>query len=267
MSKIEEFFQQATVIDTETTGVNFKEDEIIEVAGGKLLDGEWSVKELLLGSTKPIPAGASAVNNISNRMIAGLPIFSENIEKINETVFLTTTTYMVAHNSNFDRRIMVSSYERCENTDFNDFLIQEDWICTWKLAQQLLGHRYDEIKYGLGFLRYFLDLNVDDSIAAHRATADVTTCGRLLEFLVDSAITQGLIDDTLDIGPQLQKLCWKPIPVTNWPLGKHKGKKITELPTEYLIWCIDNIDLLDDRHAKHDKDLSLAVENAMKARV
>ena len=267
MNKIQEFLQGVTILDTETTGVNFKEDQIIEVAGGRLVNGEWIVKELLMGSTKPIPPGASAVNYISNNMIKGLPTFSQCYDSISDTISLSDTVYMVAHNSNFDRRIMVASYDRDSNTDFDKFRVQEDWICTWKLSQQLLGHRYDEIKYGLSYLRYLLELDVDDDLPAHRAAADVTTCGKLLEKLVDLAVEYDFLDPTDNIGEQLQRLCWKPLDITMWPLGKHKGKKIKDVPTDYLLWCIEKIDLLNESHAKYDKDLAQTVEKVLESRL
>ena len=264
---VKEFLEKVTVLDTETTGVDFNESEVIEVAGGRYKDGQWIVKETLLGSHKPIPVAASAVNYISNKMIAGLPKFEDVTEKVNEVIALDDTQYMVAHNSNFDRRIMVASYERINRSDFDKFKVQEDWICTWKMAQQLLGHHYDEIKYNLSYLRYLLDLDVDDSLAPHRAASDVITCGRLLEALVDLAIEYNFIDSNKDIGPQLQHLCWKPLMVSKWPLGKHKGRLIKEVPTDYLLWCVENIDLLNESHAKFDKDLAYTVERVLETRL
>lgn len=267
MNKIEEFLQNVTVLDTETTGVDFKVSEVIEVAGGRYTNGVWVVKELMLGSNNPIPPGASAVNYISNKMIAGLPTFSDMHKEIGDTISLDKTEYMVAHNSNFDRRIMVACYERDSSNAFDKFKVQEDWICTWKLAQQLLGHRYDEIKYGLSYLRYLLDLEVDDSLAPHRAASDVTTCGMLLVRLIELGVEFEFIDPKEDIGPQLQALCWKPLNISIWPLGKHKGKKVKDVPSDYLFWCIDNIDLLNETHAKYDKDLAYTVEKTLEARL
>ena len=239
--KVEEFLSQVTILDTETTGVDFKESEVIEVAGGKYDNGQWIVKEMLLGSNNPIPVGASAVNYISNKMIAGLPTFGDVTQEVNEIISLDNTEYMVAHNSNFDRRIMVASYERINSNDFDKFKIQEDWICTWKMAQQLLGHRYDEIKYSLSYLRYLLDLDVDDSLPPHRAASDVITCGRLLEALLDIAIKYEFVDASKDIGPQLQKLCWQPLMISKWPLGKHKGRLINAKFDEDLAYTVAKV--------------------------
>lgn len=268
MSKIAEFLEGVTVVDTETTGVDFKTDEIIEVASGRYDNGEWEISEHLMGSNNPIPPGASAVHYISNRMIKGLPTFSDSIDVINNVIYLNNTKHMVAHNSNFDWRMLAAGYEKASSTDFDKFNRKEDWVCTWKLAQQILGHRYDEIKYNLSYLRYLLDLDVDDNIPAHRAAADVTTCGRLLEKLIELAIEYEFINDNKDIAPQLKTLCWsKPIKVFKWPLGKHKGKKLEEVPTDYLLWCIDNIDLLNDKHTKYDSDLATTVEKVLEARL
>ena len=92
---------------------------------------------------------------------------------------------MVAHNANFDRRVLEESYKRCnERERYQPFDQERKWICTWRLAKAVLGIDYDRMQYGLGYLRYFLELDVDDALPAHRAAADVTTCGRLLEKLL-----------------------------------------------------------------------------------
>ena len=247
MNKIEEFLQQTTVVDTETTGVDMQKSEVIELAGGRYTDGTWVIKESLFGSNEPIPPEASAVNYISNKMVAGFPKIGEALDVASTVMALDNTEYMVAHNSNFDRRMLLAAHTRVGSDAFNKFEKQEVWICTWKLAQQILGHRYDQIKYSLSYLRYFLDLEIDDSLAPHRAPSDVTTCGVLLQKLIDIAVEFELLDSSADIGPQLQKLCWKPLDINIWPLGKHKGKKINDVPTDYFLWCIDNIDLLNQR--------------------
>lgn len=267
MNKIQEFFNCATILDTETTGVDFKKDEIVEVAGGRYTNGKWDINNILMGATIPMPPGASAVNNISNKMIAGLPTFDACISEINNILLLSNTKYMVAHNTNFDRRILVAAYDRCNNADFNEFKVHEDWICTWKLSQQLFPQTDGSMKYSLAFMRYYLDLDIDDAMMAHRADADVYMCGKLLERLIEVAAEQGVLDLKQDIGPQLQQLCWKPLDITLWPLGKHKGKKIVDVPTDYLLWCVDKIDLLDSTHTKYDKDLTRTVEKVLESRL
>lgn len=64
--------------DLETTGTNVATDRIIEVCAIKLNpDGSQSELYELLDPTIPIPAGATAVHNITNEMVAGKPTFAE----------------------------------------------------------------------------------------------------------------------------------------------------------------------------------------------
>lgn len=265
MDKVSEFFNSIIVVDTETTGVDTSIAEVIEVASGQLVDNEWITSELLLGSLRPIPPEASAVNYISNRMIADLPTFDYKMDEIDDLLCLGVVKSMVAHNANFDRKILAESYLRCnERERYQLFEEERSWICTWRLAKAVLGIDYDRLQYGLSYLRYFLDLDVSDDIQAHRAAVDVVTCGRLLERLLSLAIEKNLVDPTEDILPQLISLCWDPIPITKWTIGKkYAGRLLTDIPNDYYLWAIANIDELDDNNSRFNRDLAKSIEDIL----
>lgn len=268
MDKIIEFFNSIIVVDTETTSVDTSKAEIIEVASGRLLDGDWYTSELLLGSLRPIPPEASAVNHISDRMIANLPTFDDKMDEIDSILHSDTVKSMVAHNANFDRKVLAESYRRCnEQERYHQFDQEREWICTWRLAKAVLGIDYDRMQYGLSYLRYFLDLDVDDDLAAHRAAVDVITCGRLLERLLSLAIERNLVDPTEDILPQLISLCWDPIPITKWSIGKkYAGRNLQDIPSDYYLWAIVNIDELNENHSRFNQDLAKSVEDILSER-
>ena len=268
MNQFENFINQATVIDTETTHVDIEKAELVELATGRLLDNTWQVINLMYGTNNPIPPEASAVHNISNRMVKGLPRFDQNTEESMEIMFLGNTEWFVAHNSNFDKAVLEKHFSQAMiYQHFKRFSYQSRWICTFRLAKHFLSNDLDDISsYSLSYLRYYLDLDVDPDLPAHRADADVTTCGKLLEFLIDYGVNTDRIDPGMPIGPQLTDICWSPIPITVWGFGKHKGQKLSEIPSSYFMWCLTNFDSLDPNSQSYDIDLATSVERELVSR-
>ena len=120
MQKIKEFLSQVTVVDTETTGVIPDDSEVIELATGRFYnpwsDGrpeQWNILNTLIKPLHPIPPEASSVNYISNRMVENQPIFDELLEVFDEMMYYKDTTFMIAHNADFDRKMIESQYGRC----------------------------------------------------------------------------------------------------------------------------------------------------------
>ena len=106
-----------------------------------------------------------------------------------------------------------------------------------------------------------------DDLAAHRAAADTLTCAVLFEFLVDYALVTTLVEDSPTIGSQIHSLCWKPFKVTAWPFGKNKGKSFKEIPTDYYIWALGNLECLNETHKDFDKDLAENVRVELESRL
>ena len=94
---------------------------------------------------------------------------------------------------------IVSPVADGSGTAFSDMNLDFDkkWICTIKLVDRIYGSEV-EMK-NLSYLRYRLDLDVDDSVIAHRADADVLVTAKLLEHLTAAAIEKELIDPTKNI--------------------------------------------------------------------
>ena len=269
MKEVKEFLSQVTVVDTETTSADPKEAELVEVASGYYGDDSWAVESQLVRPIRDIPYEASAIHHISNRMVRNFPTFDEQIDRVSELIRLNSTQYMAAHNAHFDRVVLGSAYSKgFVDEIFEPFVAKEKWICTWRLAREVLaGSGFEKKKDTLSYLRYSLDLDVPEELPAHRAGADVFTCGRLLEKLIEIAIDNGQVRLEKDIGEQLIHLCYKPYKHQIWPFGKHKGKKLTEVPTDYYVWAIDNMDILDDKNSKYDEDLAHSVTEVLESRL
>ncbi|MGH8104300.1 MAG: exonuclease domain-containing protein [bacterium] len=95
-------------LDTETTGLSpIYGDRIIEVAvmkarGGQILDAF----ESLVNPQRPIAPGATAIHGITDKMVAGCPVFRDMAHRLQEYL---KGAVMVAHNARFDLSFI--SYE------------------------------------------------------------------------------------------------------------------------------------------------------------
>ena len=232
-------------LDTETTSVDTKEAEILQLAHTVDFHGEPA--NILYRSVKPIPPEASAIHHISNRMIRGLPTFGQKVEPIQSLVAQGARFY-VAHNADFDKNVIINSCKRDGLDDEAAHFEAARWICTWRLAKAVLGVDYTKLQYNLSYLRYALDLDVPDDLPAHDGRADVIVCAKLFEMLVELAVMDKKIYPGQDLGEQLYDLCWQPKKVETWPFGKYKGQKLADIPTDFYMWAIDKVDSLQEGH-------------------
>ena len=263
----EQFLRSVTILDTETTHIDPLRAEIIEVAGG-ISDGEtWQVHNMLMGAHEPIPPEASATHHISNRMIHQKPKFEECVSEVLSTLSWHQT-WKVAHNCTYDQTVLSRAFERAAQED--PARVAQDrstWICTYRLARHVLEDHFEDMKYGLSYLRYRLDLPVPDHVSAHRADADVFTCAALLELLIEFALASGQIDERSPLGDQLHKLCWSAFHITHWPFGKHAGTALTDLSTDYYLWALEHMDALKEHHPSYDADLAESVAQELEKRL
>lgn len=263
----EQFLRSVTVLDTETTNIDVTKAEIIEIASGIYSNPEWQVETQLLGSHQPIPPEASATHHISNRMIEHKPKFSECVPEVMGTL-AWSQPWRVAHNAAYDQAVLAKAFEDSGHVDqARSAQDKQTWICTYRLAKKILNGHFPDMKYGLSYLRYRLDLAIPDHVPAHRADADVYTCAALLELLVDFAIDTHQIDDQLPLGAQLNKLCWSAFNITHWPFGKHAGTALADLSTDYYLWALENMDALKEHHPSYDADLASSVAQELEKRL
>lgn len=259
-----------TVIDTETTNLYANQAEIVEIAAAHWDGSDWQVESTLLGAVNGIPPEASAKNNISNKMIAGLPTFKQSSNKVATLMRWPNSQYYVAHNAKYDRTVLSRAWRDAGRP--GDAEICEDnnrWICTWRLSQHLFHHDFPDIEYGLNYLRYKLDLPVDDNIQLHRAKDDTYLCAKLLDYLVQYAFDNNWIQSKYAHDPflTLNLLCWEPVPIDKWPFGKYKGTKLTDIPTDYYMWALSNLPALKEDGSEYDWDLAENLKNVLTQRI
>jgi exodeoxyribonuclease X len=261
------FLEQALVLDTETTGLDPTTAEIIEFATALYQDSQWKISTKLFNTPNGIPPESSAKNQISNRMVQGSPYFDQSV-LFDVLDMLGAPKYFVAHYAEYDRSVLVSSFERMNQGDVAAMFANQDlWICTWRVARHIYSPTFQDKSYAQNYLRYRLDLPVPDSIGVHRAGADVEVCGALIERLIEDGINQGVLDPNREIGLQLVELTQKAVPVKTWPTGKHKGQVLESIPTEYYLWSMENQGILRENDPGYDFDLAESVRKILEVRL
>lgn len=250
-------FQDALVVDTETTSLDFREAEVIQYASGSVLhvletiaEEAYEVSNDFYKPETPISAKISSITTITNRMVADSINFKDTLTDVQAE--LDKYPYIVAHNAYYDDRILK---EHGLNTPEN--------ICTLRLARKLLADDTNIEEYTLGYLRYALDLPIPDDIPAHLADADVMVTALLLAHLISLALEQEVINLDSDVGEQLVEYLSAPVVITVMPFGKHKGKKLTEVPISYWQWAMDKMDSLNEEDPAYDKDFAASVSAAV----
>lgn len=275
----EKFLSEIKILDTETTGIdpktssfNPKMVDVVEFATCQMVDNNWLVRSELFNSTYPLPFEASAVNNISRSMIDGLDVFSDRADDIMDWLDLDNTKYLIAHNTQYDNEVLKSNLGRGGIIhDIFDEDYKKRWICTYRLARRLLTD--EEVKYNQQYLRYYFDIDneigdITEGNDPHRAGSDTYICAHLLMKLIDVAIEDELVDPEQDIGEQLVKLCWEPMPITKWPYGKkYKGKKFEDIPTDFYEWALSNMNELEEDHIYYNEDLADIVAKVLTERL
>jgi DNA polymerase-3 subunit epsilon len=111
------------VVDVETTGLDPRRDEIIELAMTPFIYGVngavFSVGESFQGlrqPTQPISAEITAITGITDAMVAGQWIDPADVAR-----FAAPASLVIAHNAAFDRRFL----ER-----FSDVFTTKPWACS-----------------------------------------------------------------------------------------------------------------------------------------
>ncbi len=160
------------VIDVETTGGNFVNERLTEIAI-YLHDGERIVDEFstLLNPEQPIPYMITRITGINNAMVANAPRFCEVARRIVE---MTEGATFVGHNASFDYNFIRHEFKRL------GYNYRRPTICTVKMSRKLLPGKQS---YSLGKLCNELGIVIENR---HRAAGDALATTRLLELLLQT---------------------------------------------------------------------------------
>ena len=215
--------QKIVFFDTETTG-NTGKDLLCQIA---YKDATGAFSELYKPAIK-IPAEASAVHHISNKMVAEKPAFqaSADYKKI-KALFENPETIAVAHNAPFDIAILK-----------NEHIAIPQFICTLRLARHLDPEGKIE-RYNLQYLRYLLDIEVEAT--AHDALGDVLVLEQLFKRLLKKMMDTESVSETEAI-EKMVEISAHPSTFKKITFGKYAGKNIEDIARTdrgYLEWLLN----------------------------
>ncbi len=171
------------ILDIETTGGQFNEEGITEIAIYKF-DGHEVVDQFisLVNPEIPIQPFVVKLTGISNAMLQSAPKFFEVAKRIIE---ITSDCVLVAHNASFDYRILRTEFRRL-GYDF-----QAQTLCTVELAQKLIP---EQPSYSLGKLVRALGIPIADR---HRATGDAIATVKLFQLLLAKDLEKIIVKELI----------------------------------------------------------------------
>lgn len=178
------------ILDIETTGGQFNEEGITEIAIYKY-DGYEIVDQFisLVNPEKPIQPFVVKLTGINNAMLRSAPKFYEVAKRIIE---ITDDCILVAHNTSFDYRILRTEFNRLGY----DFV--KPTLCTVELSKKLIP---EQPSYSLGKLVRALGIPMSDR---HRASGDALATVKLFQLLLakdsEKEIVIGLIKAEIKSG-------------------------------------------------------------------
>lgn len=148
-----------TVIDIETTGLNPKQDEIIEISALKYRNNEIVDKfSSLIKPESSIPDYIIKITGIDDEMVSSAPGAEEVLTKFHEFI---GDDILIGHNINFDINFLYDNFDV-----FLNIPLSNDYIDTLRIARRTI---FKIENYKLGTLADYFDICYD---GAHRAEAD-----------------------------------------------------------------------------------------------
>ena len=162
------------VFDTETTGLDPQRDDVVQIAGARILGGRLlrgEVFDRLVNPGRPIPPSSTKIHGITDAQVSGAPDAKTIAAGFAE---FCEGSVLVAHNAAFDLAFLARIKAAGGPS------IEQPALCTARLSLQLFPHTGDHTLDGLAE-RFGIEIP-----AAHRHTAlgdSIATAEVLLKML------------------------------------------------------------------------------------
>lgn len=203
------------ILDIETTGGKYNQEGITEIAIHKF-DGHQVVDKFisLVNPEKDIQPFVVKLTGINNRMLKTAPKFHEVAKRIVE---ITQDSILVAHNAQFDYRILRTEFRRL------GYNFERKTLCTVDLSKTLLP---DADSYSLGKLVRSLGIPVSDR---HRANGDALATLKLFKLLLAKDSDKSILKDVVR-------------KETHGELSERQLDIVQQMPSETGVYYMQNKD-------------------------
>lgn len=171
------------VLDIESTGGKYNKEGIMEIAIHRF-DGHQVVDQFisLVNPEREIQPFVMKLTGINNKMLKTAPKFHEVAKRIVE---ITDDATLVAHNAQFDYRILRTEFRRL------GYDYQRKTLCTVDLSKKLMP---DAESHSLGKLVRSLGIAVSDR---HRANGDAIATLKLFKLLLAKDTEKRVMTETI----------------------------------------------------------------------
>ncbi|MDR1593383.1 MAG: 3'-5' exonuclease [Prevotellaceae bacterium] len=232
------------IFDLETTGLNLVSDRIVEISVVKVHPcGNEEIKTRRINPGIPIPAGASAIHNITDEDVKDCPSFKAIAKSL--ATFIDGCDLAGYNLLKFDIPLLAEEFLRAGiDIDFRKVKIIDVQNIFHKMEQRNLVAAY----------KFYCNKALDN---AHNAEADTIATYEILQsqlerypdlkndvkFLSEFSITNQNFDYANRIGVDANDE-----PVFNF--GKHKGKRVKEIfaiEPSYYNWIMNGEFTLDTK--------------------
>ncbi len=170
------------VLDLETSGLNTRFDDIIEVGALRIRNGKITQRyQKLVKPERNISSFISRLTGITNSMLKSAP---DPDEVLPEFIEFIGSDIIVGHNVNFDINFLYDKWE-----SMTDMTLSNDFLDTLRLSRRVLPALST---HKLEFLKSYYRIDIPQ---AHRSIADCETTYRLYQLLMKDAENNGISFD------------------------------------------------------------------------
>ncbi len=197
--------------DTETTGIKIGKDRIIEIAAfDPTLDRKFCT---FTNPECPIPPESTQITHITDDMVKEAPLIQEALTQF--VSFCEGDVVLVAHNNDgFDKPFLEAEFRRAN-------LPMPSWIFVDSL-KWARKYRNDLPRHSLQILRESYGIQANQ---AHRALDDVIVLHEVFRRMIDDLSCETVLE-----------LLSQTVVIHKMPFGKYAGKKLSEVPKDYIEW-------------------------------